>query len=86
MQFQLKKVPISKLLLDPNNYRFLDSSDWHTRQQRRFHEETVQNATLRLLERGSRYQLPELRKSILSNGYVPLERLMVVPYRHGRDN
>lgn len=85
MKFRLKVLPISKLLLDPNNYRFLDSSDWRARQQRRFHEETVQNATLRLLERGSRYQLAELRRSILSNGYVPLERLMVVPYSHGGD-
>jgi len=85
MQFTLRVLPISKLLLDPNNYRFLDSGDWQARQQRRFHEDTVQNATLRLMEHGSRYQLAELRKSILSNGYVPLERLMVVPYQYGSD-
>jgi ParB-like chromosome segregation protein Spo0J len=75
-----EEMPIEKLLLDPNNYRFLDLQQWQLRQVQRFHEPLVQQATLRLLERTQRYNLSELRASILSNGYVPLERIVVVPY------
>jgi ParB-like chromosome segregation protein Spo0J len=45
------------------------------------HLDSVQDSTLRLLERGHAYQLRALRNSILANGYVPMERIIVVPYR-----
>jgi len=41
-------------------------------------EESVQEATLRLLERGRIYDLASLRTSILTNGYVPLEGKFLV--------
>jgi len=84
MKFSAKTAPIARLLVHPNNYRFLDSPAWKRRQEKRFHDGTVQEATIQLLERHGRYQLSELRSSILANGYVPLERVVVLPYKHAK--
>jgi ParB-like chromosome segregation protein Spo0J len=77
-EFEPLDISISKLLLDPNNYRFLDGKKFKKKAANRSHEETVQRATLDSLE--ASYQLDELKHSILSNGYVPIERVIVVPY------
>ena len=84
MKFSAKTAPVARLLVHPNNYRFLDSPAWKRRQEKRFHDGTVQEATMQLLERHPRYQLSELRSSILANGYVPLERVVVLPYKHAK--
>ena len=76
--FEPRDISISKLLLDPNNYRFLDRKKFKKKAATRFHEESVQRATLESLEQS--YQLDELKHSILTNGYVPMERIIVVPY------
>lgn len=76
--FETKDVPLTKLLLDPNNYRFLDHKKFKKKVSTRFHEDTVQRATLENLE--YHYQLDELKNSILVNGYVPMERIIVTPY------
>jgi hypothetical protein len=78
-EFQAQDIRIDKLLLDPNNYRFLDKRKFKRKVATRFHEESVQRATLDSLEQS--YQLDELKQSILTNGYVPMERIIVVPYR-----
>ena len=78
-QFDSKDIDIDKMLLDPNNYRFLDVRKFKKRVSTRFHEESVQQATLSMLERS--YQLDELKESILANGYVPMERIIVSPYQ-----
>ena len=82
MKFTPSEIGIDKILLDPNNYRFYDlpKSQWTRRQPQRFHEPAVQEATLKLLEHTKRYNLPELRDSILANGFVPMERIVIVPY------
>jgi len=71
-------ISLSKLLLDPNNYRFLDRKKFKKKASIRFHEDSVQRATLESLEQS--YQLDELKHSILTNGYVPMERIIAVPY------
>jgi hypothetical protein len=75
--FKSIDIELKNLLLDPNNYRFLDNPTYKRKIKTKFHIKTVQDATLRLLEKGKRYQLPELKKSILTNGYVPMERIIV---------
>ena len=80
MKFESEDIKISDLLLDPNNYRFLDNKDFKRKPENRYASEKVQGATLRLLTQDKRYQLDELRKSILTNGYVPMERIIVVRY------
>lgn len=77
--FESQDVNITKLLLDPNNYRFLDRKKFKRKAANRVHEETVQRATLEALEQS--YQLDELKHSILTNGYVPMERVIVVRYQ-----
>ena len=76
--FDAQDISISKLLLDPNNYRFLDRKKFKKKAANRFHEESVQRATLDSLEQS--YQLDELKHSIMTNGYVPMERIIVTNY------
>lgn len=82
MKFEIDEKPIEQLLLDPNNYRFMDLPQWRPRQSNRFHNPSVQESTLRLFESVARYNLNELRQSILANGYVRLERIVIVPYQY----
>ena len=77
-EFIAQDISVSKLLLDPNNYRFLDRRKFKKKAINRSHEESVQRATLEALEQV--YQLDELKHSIMTNGYVPMERIIVVPY------
>jgi hypothetical protein len=76
--FEAQDISVSKLLLDPNNYRFLDHKKFKRKAANRFHEQLVQRAALDSLEQS--YQLDELKQSILTNGYVPMERIIVVRY------
>jgi len=64
--FEPRNIPLTKLLLDPNNYRFLDRKKFKKKAATRFHEDSVQRATLESLEQS--YQLDELKHSILTNG------------------
>lgn len=74
-----KLVPLDALLLDPNNYRFQDYEDFVRADESRFHEGSVQDRTYaRLRAEG----LAQLKNSILTNGFLPFERLVVMPYRH----
>lgn len=86
MRFEIDEKPIGQLLLDPNNYRFIDLPQWKPRQSNRFHNPSVQESTLRLFESIARYNLNELRRSILANGYVRLERIVIVPYQHASNH
>jgi len=47
--FDAQDISVSKLLLDPNNYRFLDRKMFKKKAANRFHEESVQRATLESL-------------------------------------
>jgi hypothetical protein len=80
MQFESRDIDLTDILLDPNNYRFLDSKGFKPKPQNRYASDKVQAATLRILSEEKRYQLDELRNSILTNGYIPMERIIVVPY------
>ncbi|OGW71347.1 MAG: hypothetical protein A2047_00045 [Omnitrophica bacterium GWA2_41_15] len=80
--FTDKDIHLNNLLLDPNNYRFFDNPSYKKKIYKKYHVSAVQEATLRLLEQDKRYQLSELKRSILKNGYVPMERVVVVPYEH----
>lgn len=70
-------LPLSSLVLDPNNYRFQDADGFVVASEDRFHEGTVQRRTLERLRKAG---LAELKNSILTNGYLPLERIIVKPY------
>jgi hypothetical protein len=79
--FQEANLDISKLLLDPNNFRFQDAADFVSADSKRFAEATVQS---RASERLRSEALVPLKNSILKNGFLPFERLVVIPYADDR--
>jgi len=82
MKYETNRCAIQNLLLDPDNYRFLDLEDYQPVSDRRYHEATVQDKAYRFLN-GRRYEdLQALKESILTNGYVPLELLIIRPYEY----
>ena len=44
MTFKPVTAEIKNLLLDPNNYRFLDNPDYKKRLANRYHDDSVQKA------------------------------------------
>lgn len=78
MQVNSLSVDPDNLLLDPNNYRFLDVEGYKPVTQRsRFPEPGVQEKALQTLLSNSSFELSALRDSILSNGFVPFEQIVV---------
>jgi hypothetical protein len=77
MDFEERDLPVSSLLLDPNNFRYQDEAGFVTADERRYHEDSVQDRAYRRLRKEG---LAELKKSILTNGFLPVERLVVRPY------
>lgn len=70
-------LPVSSLLLDPNNYRFQDDPNFVAADNSRFHEETVQERAMKRLRDEN---LKSLKDSIVANGFLPIERLVVRVY------
>jgi hypothetical protein len=70
-------LAIDCLLLDPNNFRFQDAEDFVFADPKRFAESTVQNKAAERLRSES---LLPLKNSILRNGFLPFERIVVSPY------
>jgi len=66
------------LLLDPNNYRFQDLGDYVRVDPDRLHEEAVQAKARERIRGGD--SLNPLKASILKNGFISVERLVVRPY------
>lgn len=71
------EVNLDDLLLDPNNYRFQADEDFVRADEARSHEDTVQS---RAYARLRHEDLAALKNSILTNGFLPFERLVVRPY------
>ncbi|MBI5030005.1 MAG: hypothetical protein HZB51_05725 [Chloroflexi bacterium] len=75
-------IPISpdRLLLDPNNYRFHDLDSYKKVNPRRYGEPSVQAKTLSILHSTDKFDLQALKDSIVTNGFVPLEQIVVEEY------
>jgi ParB-like nuclease domain. len=69
------------LLLDPNNFRFQDAEDFVYADPKRFADSTVQSKAAERLRSES---LLPLKNSILKNGFLPFERIVVTPYSGGK--
>lgn len=72
------KLDSSVLLFDPNNYRFQETKDFVYADPARFHEKGVQDRAYRTLKNTP--NLVPLKASILRNGFIPVERLVVTPF------
>lgn len=76
-QLTEEEVQLGDLLLDPNNYRFQADEEFVRADEARAHEETVQD---RAYSRLRSEDLAALKNSILTNGFLPFERLVVRRY------
>ncbi len=72
-----EQVSLDRLLLDPNNYRFQDDPSYVSADEGRFAEPSVQDRAYRRLRGNS---LLALKNSIITNGFLTFERLVVRPY------
>ncbi|MGO9606204.1 MAG: ParB N-terminal domain-containing protein [Candidatus Binataceae bacterium] len=77
-KYKEENISHEDLLFDPNNYRFQDSPDFVEAEEDRFHEPSVQRKAYRSLRDPS---LLQLKNSIIRNGLLPFEKLLVRPYR-----
>ena len=86
MDIENLKLSPNQLLLDPNNYRFFDIAGYKTvGQKSRYPENGVQDRALTLLQTTESFELSALRNSILSNGFVPFEQIIVEKYEKSID-
>lgn len=74
---QSENLVLEDLLLDPNNYRLQDNDIYQQIAENRYHLERVQSGTMSRLD-----GLKTLRDSIVANGFLPIERIVVAPYEH----
>lgn len=79
---QLESLTLTpdQLLLDPNNYRFHDLPGYRAVTRARFAEKGVQERALQFLQETPAFDLGALRESIISNGFVPFEQIVVEAY------
>ena len=75
--FQETTLSVESLLLDPNNYRFHDADGFVLADEARFHEKSVQDRAIRRLRENG---LIQLKNSILKNGFLPVEPIIVREY------
>jgi hypothetical protein len=81
MNTESHQLTPSQLLLDPNNYRFHDISGYKPVGNRlRYAEVGVQEKALQLLQNTESFELSALKDSILTNGFVQLEQIVVEKY------
>lgn len=70
-----------QLLLDPNNHRFHDLDNYRpVINRRKYADEYVQTKTLSLLQSTQAFELQALKDSIVTNGFVELEQIVVEEY------
>ncbi|HME41722.1 MAG TPA: ParB/Srx family N-terminal domain-containing protein [Syntrophorhabdales bacterium] len=85
MEYTPDKLALSQLLLDSNNYRFFDMDQYTPVAQNRLHETSVQQRAEDLIRLDGKEELRALKESIETNGYVPVEILVVEPDQYTKD-
>lgn len=73
------EVDVDKLLLDPNNPRFRTHDDDYVDEDRFLDSGVIEN-TRRKMDGDDTYRLNELERSILENGWVPVDQIFVRQY------
>jgi hypothetical protein len=81
VQIMQHKVTPNQLLLDPNNYRFHDLPGYRAVNRTRYGEPGVQERALQFLLDTPSFDLGPLRESIIANGFVPFEQIVVEAYK-----
>ena len=75
-------IKLSQIFLDPNNPRFVEEQSEITPYENYTNTE-VQSNTIRILER--KFGLRNLQESIISNGYLPIDRIVIKEIDHKKD-
>ncbi|WP_323762379.1 ParB N-terminal domain-containing protein [Maricaulis sp.] len=70
-------LPLDQIILDPNNYRYHDVGEYRSVPDDARHLDKHQDRALKTLRQ---IGLEEIRESILKNGFIPVERIVVEPY------
>ena len=86
MQVNAIELSPQQLLLDPNNYRFHDLTGYKEVTRTRYAEPGVQERALQFLRDTPSFNLGALRESIISNGFVPFEQIVVEHYQTDSTN
>ena len=86
VQIESRRITPSQLLLDPNNYRFHDLSGYRQVNRTRYAEPGVQDRALQFLRDTPSFDLGALRDSIISNGFVPFEQIIVERFNPSEEN
>ena len=83
MELKQEKVSTDQLLIDPNNPRYFDLREHEPVACNRFAEEQIQiEAASKLFDT---WDIKGLRDSILTNGFICFEYIVVKPYQHAED-
>ncbi len=77
-----KNLGIDQLILDPNNYRYQDEVDFFFTEEERYADPGVQRKAFAKLRDES---LESLKNSITHNGFIPVEKIVVIDYPHGEN-
>ena len=86
MDFAKLSVRPDQLLLDPNNYRFHDLRGYkEVKVRTRYSENGVQSRAQSLLEDSPTFDLGSLKDSIRTNGFIPIERIVVISFTTNDD-
>lgn len=81
MDYDRVVVTPGQLFLDPNNYRFHDLQGYSAVKNRsRYQEPGVQQQALKLLRETTAFDFGSLKDSIRTNGYIPIEQIVVIHY------
>jgi len=80
-------IPISvspdQLLVDPNNPRYFDLQEHHQVDKDRYAEEVIQVQAIAKLTNS--YQVRDVRRSTLANGFINFEYIVVKDYPHATE-
>ena len=77
-------VPLKNLYLDPNNFRFVDHPDYREVPAERAFDEDVQRRTTGLVLGRHQDDVRDLTDSILENGWIEMEPILVQRRETGR--
>jgi len=81
---QSHKVALKNLYLDPNNYRFIDHSDYVKVSPSQVLERDIQRRTMKLLLGNRQENIRDLVDSFKRNGWLPVDQIQVRKVSNGR--
>jgi AAA15 family ATPase/GTPase len=82
---KIQKVNLDDLILDPNNFRFVDHESYReVLDENKFGDPNVQNRTQKILLGADNENVKNLINSFLTKGYDEQEYIQVIPYLDGK--